>query len=71
MSRRLAAETLLLLAAAALAGCVANEEKREDVCPPNKTLVCETRMGQAEEEDCWCRNKAQMRDVFDLRRDRR
>ena len=53
-----------------LGGCVANQPKEPDVCPPNKTLVCETRMGKAEEEDCTCHNKAQMRDVFDLRRNR-
>ena len=59
---------VLLLATVNLAGCVANEPKDKDVCPPNKTLVCETRMGQTEE--CSCRNKAEMRDVFDLGRRR-
>ena len=59
---------ILVLAVTPLAACVANQTKEPDVCPPNKTLVCETRMGQSEE--CTCRNKAQMRDVFDLGRRR-
>ncbi len=53
-----------LLAILSVSGCAANEPKEKDICPPNKTLVCETRMGQTEE--CNCRNKAEMRDVFDL-----
>ena len=60
--------TVLLIAAVPIAGCVANQPETADVCPPNKTLVCETRMGQSEE--CSCRNKAEMRDVFDLGRTR-
>ncbi len=59
---------VFLLVTVTLVGCVANEPKEKDVCPPNKTLVCETRMGQSEE--CTCRNKAQMRDVFDIGRRR-
>ena len=72
MSRTIERSFALVLTgiAFALGGCVANQEKEPDVCPPNQTLVCETRMGKADEEDCSCKNKAQMRDVFDLRRNR-
>jgi hypothetical protein len=59
---------MLVLAMMPIAGCVANQPKKKDVCPPNSTLVCETRMGQSEE--CTCRNKAEMREVFDLSRTR-
>ena len=54
----------LVLAVMPIAACVANEPTDPDVCPPNKTLVCETRMGHT--QDCTCRNPAEMRDVFDL-----
>ena len=57
-----------LLALMSITGCAANEPRDKDQCSPNKTLVCETRMGQTEE--CSCRNKAEMRDVFDLGRRR-
>ncbi len=58
----------VLLVILPVAGCAPNKPKDPDVCPANKTLVCETRMGKTEE--CTCHNKAQMRDVFDLRRNR-
>ena len=70
MPKILLIKLAVLLATGAITGCVANQEKEPDVCPSNQTLVCETRMGKADEEDCRCRNKAQMRDVFDLRRNR-
>ena len=66
--RRAILKLILVLATFPVAACVANDPKEADVCPPNKTLVCETRMGQSEE--CTCRNKAEMRDVFDLGRRR-
>ena len=55
----------LILAAFLLAGCATEQHARNSACPPNKTLVCNNRMGQ--DQECQCHSKATMRDVFDLR----
>lgn len=58
---------LLVVTGLILTGCATNDERHasNDPCPPNKTLVCQERMGQVEE--CKCHSKATMRDIFDLR----
>ena len=67
MMQRYSKTTAILLIASAfqLAGCATEQHARNSACPPNKTLVCNNRMGQ--DQECQCHSKATMRDVFDLR----
>ena len=57
---------LPLLSACASEG--GTKSARTEPCPPNRTYVCEERIGQV--QSCKCLHKDDMRDIYDLRGDR-
>ncbi len=63
-----AAVTLPFLFACATEGDTKTASTRTEPCPPNRTYVCEERIGQV--QSCKCLHKDDMRDIYDLRGDR-